>query len=87
MEGEETTIKIKKKPKYKIIQKTIPEAITIPQPIIISKKLEITEYIDQLTSIEKIVLKIAQEQLESSFDIEKCIGFIEWKKNQDLQNI
>ena len=47
------------------------------------KKLNnnLENYISQLTSIEKIVLEIAKKQLESSFDIEKTIGFIEWMEN------
>jgi hypothetical protein len=42
--------------------------------------LLITKYLDQLTDDEKIVLKIAKEQLQSSFSIEKSIGFLEWKE-------
>ncbi len=38
-------------------------------------------YIQQMTPQEKLVLHIAQEHLESSFDIEKSIGFKEWRKN------
>ena len=37
-------------------------------------------YIQQMTLQEKLVLKIAIEHLESSFDIEKSIGFQEWLK-------
>lgn len=40
----------------------------------------IKEYINQLTEDEKIVMEIAQKQLQTSFSIEKSIGFIEWKK-------
>ena len=42
----------------------------------------IKKYIDQLSEQEKIVLKIAQEHLQSSFDIVKSIGYKEWVKNQ-----
>ena len=42
----------------------------------------IKKYINQLTEQEKIVLKIAQEHLQSSFDIIKSIGYKEWLKNQ-----
>ena len=35
-------------------------------------------YISQLSDIEKIVLKIAQEHLETSFSLEKSIGFKSW---------
>jgi hypothetical protein len=37
-------------------------------------------YIAQMTPQEKLVFNIAQEHLESSFDIEKSIGFKEWRK-------
>ena len=42
------------------------------------------EYVDQLSDIEKTVLKIAQEHLETSFSLEKSIGFKEWyNKNKN----
>ena len=40
------------------------------------------EYISSLTKIEKIAYDIAVKNLESSFDIEKCIGFQKWLKNK-----
>lgn len=40
----------------------------------------ITEYINSLSTIEKEALNIAKEQLESSFCLEKSIGFLEFKK-------
>ena len=42
----------------------------------------IEEYIDYLSNDEKIVMKIAEKQLQSSFSIEKSIGFLEWKNNK-----
>lgn len=41
----------------------------------------IDKYISQLNDIEKKVLTIAQEHLETSFSIEKSIGFKQWLKN------
>tara|TARA_B000000441_G_C21436480_1_gene174100 strand:- start:21 stop:200 length:180 start_codon:yes stop_codon:yes gene_type:complete len=38
----------------------------------------ITEYKESLTEQEKLVLNIASEHLESSFDIEKSIGYLKW---------
>lgn len=38
----------------------------------------IKKYIEQLNEQEKIVLKIAQDHLGSSFDIAKSIGYINW---------
>ena len=46
----------------------------------------ITMYKDSLSEQEQIVLKIAIEHLESSFDIEKSIGYLEWfKKHKSEQ--
>tara|TARA_B110000495_G_C22992888_1_gene584942 strand:- start:1176 stop:1400 length:225 start_codon:yes stop_codon:yes gene_type:complete len=43
----------------------------------------ITEYINSLNEIQKLALKIAKEDLGSSFNIEKSIGFLNWiKKNK-----
>ena len=47
----------------------------------------ITMYKDSLSEQEQIVLKIAIEHLESSFDIEKSIGYLEWLKNNNKQKI
>lgn len=38
----------------------------------------LAKYLAQLTPIEKTVYKIAQEHLETSFSLEKSIGFKEW---------
>ena len=40
----------------------------------------ITKYINTLNDIEKEALNIAKVQLESSFCLEKSIGFLEFKK-------
>ena len=40
----------------------------------------IEEYIEQLTPQEKIAYQIAKKNLESSFDIEKSIGFLNYVK-------
>tara|TARA_Y100000389_G_scaffold157418_4_gene158554 strand:- start:3423 stop:3677 length:255 start_codon:yes stop_codon:yes gene_type:complete len=42
---------------------------------------EINEYKNQLTEKQKIAMEKAVEILGDSFEIEKSIGFIEWKKN------
>ena len=43
----------------------------------------IQQYINSLNEIQKIALKIAKEDLDSSFNIEKSIGFLNWiKKNK-----
>ena len=43
----------------------------------------IQKYISQLTPIEKKALEIAKRCLETSFDIEKTIGFQKWLKTQE----
>lgn len=50
-----------------------------------SENLEklISEYINQLDELEKIALEVAKEQLETSFSIEKSIGFLKWKENKN----
>ena len=44
----------------------------------------IKEYISEMNEQEKIVLAIAKEHLESSYDVEKSIGFIKWKSQREL---
>ena len=39
-------------------------------------------YIRSLTPQERLVLEIAADHLESSFDISKSLGFIQWKERQ-----
>ena len=46
-----------------------------------SKLLE--KYIKQLSEIEKLAMEIAKENLKTSFDIEKSLGFTEWLKNNN----
>ena len=46
-------------------------------------KETIRKYLDTLNDIEKIALQIAKEDLGTSFNIEKSIGFLNWiKKNK-----
>ena len=41
-------------------------------------------YLAQLTEKEKIAMAIAKRMLGSSFNIEKSIGYISFKKNNPL---
>ena len=43
---------------------------------------DIQTYISQLSDIEKKVLSIAKDHLETSFSIEKSLGFKEWLEKQ-----
>ena len=45
-------------------------------------KETINKYLASLNEIEKIALKIAKEDLGSSFNIEKSIGYISWLVKQ-----
>jgi len=40
----------------------------------------IQEYLKTLTKKENCAIEIAKNHLESSFDIEKSVGFLEFKK-------
>ena len=44
----------------------------------------INEYISTLSDLELQVLKIAEEDLETSFDIRKSIGFVSWLKKKEI---
>lgn len=39
---------------------------------------DVRTYIAQLTEQERIVFEIAKEHLETSFDVVRSIGFVEW---------
>lgn len=41
----------------------------------------IKKYYDSLSEIDKLAFDIAKEQLETSFDVEKTIGFIKWNSS------
>jgi hypothetical protein len=41
------------------------------------------EFIEQLTPFQQIAYKIAVKNLESSFSLEKCIGFLEFKQEKE----
>ena len=46
----------------------------------IKQKDLIQLYLNSLSNDEKIILEIAKKQLESSFNIEKSLGFLKWKE-------
>ncbi len=45
----------------------------------------IDSYIEQLSEQEKLVLEIAINHLESSFDIVRSIGYKEWLETQNKE--
>ena len=46
----------------------------------------VESYLQSLNAIELKALEIAKTQLQSSFSIEKSIGYIEWVKKQEENN-
>jgi hypothetical protein len=45
----------------------------------------ILEYIKSLDETETLVLEIAKEHLESSFCIERSVGFVKWLKDKEKE--
>jgi hypothetical protein len=43
---------------------------------------QLEAYVQQLSDMEKKVLQIAKEHLETSFSLENSIGFQKWIKSQ-----
>ena len=46
---------------------------------------QVAKYIAQLSDVDKRILKIAQDHLETSFNIKKSIGFKEWLEHTDTR--
>ena len=44
----------------------------------------VDEYISSLNELELIALKIAEEDLQTSFNIRKSIGFNNWLKKKEI---
>lgn len=44
-------------------------------------QVQIEEYISTLNEREKMVMEIAREHLQSSFCIERSVGFVKWKNS------
>ena len=45
----------------------------------------IQQYYNSLSEIEKVAFKIAEKQLETSFDVVKTIGFNKWIKDNNIK--
>ena len=65
------------------MSESIPKKKKIVKKKVVKKKNPIDVYISQMTEQERLVLKIATEHLETSFDIEKSIGFQQWKESNN----
>lgn len=74
--------------KFKIIEDKN-EDINIDEMEKIRKENEnlVIEYINSLNDFEIQAMNIAKKMLESSFDIEKSIGFLDFKKNKNNNNL
>lgn len=44
----------------------------------------IEQYVSSLSEIEKLTLEVAKRQLESSFEMNKSIGFIKYLKDNNI---
>jgi len=47
---------------------------------------QVETYMQGLSEQERMVMKIAEQHLETSFDVTKSIGFLEWKKSKSYPN-
>ena len=47
---------------------------------------QVETYMQGLSEQERMVMKIAEQHLETSFDVTKSIGFLEWKKSTSNPN-
>lgn len=45
----------------------------------------IKQYIDEMTPMEKIIMALAEEHLETSFCIEHSVGFVTWLREKNKQ--
>ena len=71
-------MKNKKKKKLKITKKIVNKKIIL-LPTTNSEHSELVDkYLKQLTDLEIIILNIAQEELCTSYNIEKSIGYLKW---------
>jgi hypothetical protein len=48
---------------------------------------QIKEYLISLTEKEKKAYEIAKSHLGMSFQIEKSVGFLKWKKENEIENL
>ena len=44
---------------------------------------ETRKYINQMSSLEQKIYEIAREELKTSFNIEKNIGYLKWKQQSN----
>ena len=44
---------------------------------------ETRKYINQMSSLEQKIYEIAREELKTSFNIEKSIGYLKWKQQSN----
>ena len=85
MDSEESIIiKVAKKKRLVVKKRQVEDPVKIEDPVIRDPVIRdpVIRYIANLSEIEKQVLEIARTNLESSFCIEKSIGFLEFQKTK-----
>ena len=65
--------------KFDLLKVTIPEAVKNYPP---EKRQEVMDYLSGMDEQHKRAYEIAVNHLESSFDIVRSNGFLEWKKSR-----
>jgi len=48
-----------------------------------STHVNVDGYLRSMSEKERLAYHIAKEHLGSSFTVEKCVGFLRWKKTQE----
>jgi len=52
--------------------------------VVVTIEEALEQYVSSLSEIEKLTLEVAKRQLESSFEINKSIGFIKYLKDNNI---
>ena len=52
--------------------------------VLVTIEEALEQYVSSLSEIEKLTLEVAKRQLESSFEINKSIGFINYLKDNNI---
>ena len=52
--------------------------------VLVTIEEALEQYVSSLSEIEKLTLEVAKRQLESSFEINKSIGFIKYLKDNNI---
>lgn len=61
------------------MDKTIPSEMAESTHV----NVDVDGYLRSMSEKERLAYHIAKEHLGSSFTVEKCVGFLRWKKTQE----